>query len=191
MRGGMTTPSRTSAGLATTVLDTAFALHLPTTHCVRAGLGRPQSRGGVNGRHQGKGLGGRCSAISLPLGGDIREKRPLPSALYPAAPHVRRRSVARLSEHTGGLGAPQAVGLEAPPRVVVHSGGERIGMRDEWGISNAASSQRPPPPYCFIRSCRGILIRASMLGSFYIILENTLGHRPLPLVRRWGAPPPP
>ena len=41
-----------SAGLATTVLDTAFALHLPTTHCVRAGLGRPQSRGGVNGRHR-------------------------------------------------------------------------------------------------------------------------------------------
>merc|ERR1711965_922024 len=55
-RGGSSTPSWTSAGLATTVLDTAFALHLPTTHCVRAGLGRPQSRGGVNGRHLGRWL---------------------------------------------------------------------------------------------------------------------------------------
>ena len=146
-RGGSSTPSQTSAGLATTVLDTAIARPIPTARCVHAGLGRPQSRGGANGRHQGKGLRGRCSAINLPLSGDIRKKRPLPSALYPPAPHVRRRSVARLSEHTGGLGAPQAVGLEAPPRVVRLSGGERIGMRDEWGISNAASSQRPPPPY--------------------------------------------
>ena len=143
-RGGLSTPSRTSAGLGTTVLDTAIARPIPTARYVHAGLGRPQSRGGANGRHQGKGLGGRSSAINLPLSGDIRGKRPLPSALYPPAPHVRRRSVARLSGHTGGLGAPQAVGLGAPPRVVVHSGGERIGMRDGRGISNAASSQRPP-----------------------------------------------
>ena len=146
-RGGHFPPSRTSAGLGTTVLDTAIARPVPTARYVHAGLGRPQSRGGANGRHQGKGLGGRSSAINLPLGGDIRGERPLPSALCPPSPRVRRRSVARLSEHTGGLGAPQAVGLEAPPRVVIHSGGERIGMRDGWGISNAASSQRPPPPY--------------------------------------------
>ena len=35
MRGGRTTLSRTSAGLATTVLDTAFALHLPAAPTVR------------------------------------------------------------------------------------------------------------------------------------------------------------
>ena len=105
------------------MLDTAIARPIPTARYVHAGLGRPQSRGGANGRHQGKGLGGRGSAINLPLGGDIRGERPLPSALCPPAPRVRRRSVARLSEHTGGLVAPQAVGLEAPLRVVIHSGG--------------------------------------------------------------------
>jgi hypothetical protein len=52
-RGGISSPFWCSAGFETTGLDPAFALHLPTTLCVRAGLGRPQSRGGVNGRHQG------------------------------------------------------------------------------------------------------------------------------------------
>ena len=52
----------------------------------------------------------------------------------------------RAHSRRGGLGSPQAqavgrVGLEAPPRVVIHSGGERIGMRDGWGISNAGTVQ--------------------------------------------------
>ena len=144
--GGYFPPSRTSAGFATTVLDTAIARPVPTARYVHAGLGRPQSRGGANGRHQGKGLGGRSSAINLPLGGDIRGERPLPSALCPPAPRVRRRSVARLSEHTGGLGAPQAVGLEAPPRVVIHSGGERIGMRDGGESRTLPRRSDPHPP---------------------------------------------
>ena len=88
-------------------------------------------------------LRGRCSAINLPLGGDTQVWRPLPLALYPPAPRVRRRSVARLSEHTGGLGAPQAVGLEAPPRVVSRAGGgggDRCSV-NEHGRRQSASEQ--------------------------------------------------
>ena len=54
--------------------------------------------------------------------------------------------MARLSEHTGGLGAPQAVGLEAPPQVVSHSGGERIGMRDGGESRTLPRRSDPHPP---------------------------------------------
>ena len=57
-RGDKLRLSRTSAGLAITVLDTAIARPFPTARCVHAGLGRPHSRGGANGRHQGKGFSG-------------------------------------------------------------------------------------------------------------------------------------
>ena len=125
----------------------------------RAGIGRPQSRRGdgcEGGRcHQGIGLRGRVSAINLPLSGASRERCPLPSALYPPAPHVRRRQVARLSWHTGGLGAPQAVGLlscarlsgrtVAPPRVGVRSGGRRVGMRT-GDLERCLVAATPAPP---------------------------------------------
>ena len=158
------------------MLDTAIARPFPTARCVHAGLGRPHSRGGANGRHQGKGFRrGRRSAISLPLSGDIRERCPLPLALYPPAPHVRRRSVARLSEHTGGLGAPHAVGLEAPPRVVSHSGGERIGMRDGGESRTLPRRSDPHPPIgslVFIREKSWGLL----LSTFIIYV--LLGHGP-------------
>ena len=169
------------------MLDTAIARPFPTARCVHAGLGRPHSRGGANGRHRGKGLGGRCSAISLPLSGDIRERCPLPLALYPPAPHVRRRSVARLSEHTGGLGAPQAVGLEAPPRVVSHSGGERIGMRDGGESRTLPRRSDPHPPIGGLvlvlkKNRYARLVRRRCYPS-----ETTLR----PLARRWrGAAAP-
>ena len=156
------------------MLDTAIARPFPTARCVHAGLGRPHSRGGANGRHRGKGLGGRGSAISLPLSGDIRERRPLPSALYPPAPRVRRRSVARLSEHTGGLGAPQAVGLEAPPRVVSHSGGERIGMRDGGEYRTLPRRSVPHPPIGSL-----VLAWEDKLGSIVVYFYScALDHSP-------------
>ena len=145
--GGHFPPSRTSAGhgchrarhgYSPTSPDSALCSRRVRASSIQRWCERAPSRERLQW--------GRSSAINLPLGGDIRGERPLPSALCPPAPRVRRRSVARLSEHTGGLGAPQAVGLEAPPRVVIHSGGERIGMRDGGESRTLPHRSDPHPP---------------------------------------------
>ena len=91
--------------------------------------------------------GGR-SAINLALSGDISGSE-APAAIRRCAPPYcvsKDTKTPRLSEHTGGLGAPQAVGLEAPPRVVIHSGG-----CTHWNARRMGNLERcldPHPPTC-------------------------------------------
>ena len=98
------------------------------------------------GAIKGRASGGAVLSDQPAAGRRHPGKAPAAIGVVSPAPHVRRRSVARLSEHTGGLGAPQAVGLEAPPRVVIHSGGERIGMRDGGESRTLPRRSDPHPP---------------------------------------------
>ena len=104
----------------------------------------------------------------------------------------KTRVVARLSWRTVvGWGRLVLRGSRPRREWLCRSGGGALWNARWWGISNAASSQRPPPPYCFIRS------DMTTVWIFWIkksrcVQRVSLGEMALqPLARRWrGATAP-
>ena len=167
------------------MLDTAIARPFPTARCVHAGLGRPHSRGGANGRHQGKGF--RRAALSDQPAAERRHPGKVPAAIGVVSPRTacpKTLSGPSIRAHRR-IGGASCCGARSPTAGGKSFGGRTHWNARRWGISNAASSQRPPPPYR-----QSGFYSGEKLGSIIIHFYNlrTAGSRPPNRSRGGGTP---
>ena len=176
---------RARPGICPTPPDHALCSRRVRAPSIQRGCERAPSRGVVNAGGMSKRSACRWAAIARE--GARCSRRCVPP-YHMSEDACRGPSVVA---HCGGLGAPRATWLKAPPRVAVSVGGWCALECAMVGNLERCLVAATPTPLLFYSVPSRNSNWSFNVRFFHTILENTLGHCPLPLVRRWGAPPPP